>query len=300
MQAFRSTHVALLTVMVLLLSSSFAAIKVALEGLTPWQLVAVRLWVAALVLSPWLLSRRREAPPVTAKLVAVGLLSTAIPFALLAWAELHVEAGRAGVLFAVGPLVAGALLSLLRQADRPSPRQWGALAIGSAGIAVALPFSDIATSTSAGLVLLAVFAYALGGVLLPSVVCGVRPVRACAHAALWGAGLAGLAALVEGAPVTLSWQAIGAAVWLGLGPTALAFLIRYRLTLTVGYGFVSWAGYFVPVLALVWAAALVGERPRPSWLLGLAAILIGLRINWRARETPSTTDATPVRPPALH
>jgi drug/metabolite transporter (DMT)-like permease len=73
------------------------------------------------------------------------------------------------------------------------------------------------------------------------------------------------------------------AVWLNVLYLALAgsvasFIAFYWLVRRVGAGIASMTSYFVPVLTLVMAVVLLGDRPQPLQLVGGAVILTGVRV----------------------
>jgi drug/metabolite transporter (DMT)-like permease len=73
------------------------------------------------------------------------------------------------------------------------------------------------------------------------------------------------------------------AVWLNVLYLALAgsvasFIAFYWLVRRVGAGIASMTSYFVPVLTLVMAVVLLGDRPQPLQLVGGLVILGGVRL----------------------
>jgi drug/metabolite transporter (DMT)-like permease len=73
------------------------------------------------------------------------------------------------------------------------------------------------------------------------------------------------------------------AVWLNVLYLALAgsvasFIAFYWLVRRVGAGIASMTSYFVPVLTLVMAVVLLGDRPQPLQLVGGLVILAGMRL----------------------
>jgi drug/metabolite transporter (DMT)-like permease len=73
------------------------------------------------------------------------------------------------------------------------------------------------------------------------------------------------------------------AVWLNVLYLALlgsvaSFIVFYWLVRRVGAGIASMTSYFVPVLTLVMAVVLLGDRPQPLQLVGGLVILAGVRV----------------------
>jgi drug/metabolite transporter (DMT)-like permease len=67
-------------------------------------------------------------------------------------------------------------------------------------------------------------------------------------------------------------------LYLGLVPTALAYLIRFRQMTRFHYTFVSFAGYLVPVFAAFWGVVLLDESVTPQAIGALLVILLGIAL----------------------
>jgi drug/metabolite transporter (DMT)-like permease len=87
--------------------------------------------------------------------------------------------------------------------------------------------------------------------------------------------------------VDLPWMAapstgsIAAIIWLGIGPTALATILYFRLIAAAGPTFMAIVNYLSPIVALLAGVLLMGERPGPTAIAGLTLILLG--IGWSRR-----------------
>jgi len=88
------------------------------------------------------------------------------------------------------------------------------------------------------------------------------------------------------APWTLapSASSVAAIVWLGLGPTAVATILYFRLISSAGPTFMSLVNYLSPAVAVFLGVSLLGEKPGVSAYSGLALILGGIAVSqWRRR-----------------
>ena len=72
--------------------------------------------------------------------------------------------------------------------------------------------------------------------------------------------------------------AAGSVLALGLGGTALAYLLYYRLLASVGATRTLSVTYLLPVTALAYGAVLLSERVTFPMLAGLALILLGVSL----------------------
>src|SRR6056297_783205 len=124
--------------------ASFMAVSVALQGVGPLTVVAVRLSLGAVFLLALRratgrgLPRRRgpEAGRLWAFIVAMGLFSNALPFFLLSWGQQVVASGFAGVCMAAVPLLVLPLAHFLVPGERMHFRRAIGFVMGTLGVAV--------------------------------------------------------------------------------------------------------------------------------------------------------------------
>ena len=84
---------------------------------------------------------------------------------------------------------------------------------------------------------------------------------------------------------TYSNPSLFSLLYLGVFSTALALLIRYSLILQVGYTFVSYTGFLVPVFAVIFGALLLDEQLSMNAYIALLLVLLALAIS---RLNPQT------------
>jgi len=91
-------------------------------------------------------------------------------------------------------------------------------------------------------------------------------------------------ALAIDRPWTLdpSASSVAAIFWLGVGPTAVASIVYFRLIALAGPSFMSLVNYLSPVMALALGVGVLGETPGANAYLGLALILSGIAFARRA------------------
>jgi drug/metabolite transporter (DMT)-like permease len=114
-------YVPLLLLLTGLWGSSFLFIEVALDGVEPTVLIALRLLTAAVVLVPFV--ALRQGAPAFRRLragwqpvVVLGAINAAIPFTLIAWGQKHIDSGIAAIANASVPI----FVALLAIRFRPS------------------------------------------------------------------------------------------------------------------------------------------------------------------------------------
>lgn len=278
---------------------NWPAVKIALGEWPPFTLRLLGLGSAALLLlalARWQGRPLRLRPQDGPALVIGGLLAIAAFNLCTAWAQLSTSTSRAAVLTFTMPMMT-ALLSRLWLGERLQPRQAWALAIGTAGVAllarpVLASWADGGTAHALrGLLLplLAAFGWAAGTVLLqrwpPT---GDRVVLTAWQLAL-GAACGGLGALLAGEPPP-AWPLsprVALALAFHIGPaTALAYWAWFELSGKVSATVSSLTTLMVPVVGVLGAMALVGDRPGLHDGAGFMLVLTGAamaQIGLRAR-----------------
>lgn len=131
----------LIIALALLWGSGFFWIKLALDGLGPFQLTFARLALGALVLGAIVAVRRLPLPrtrSMWAHLTVAALIANAIPYTLFAVAEQTVASSLAGTINATTPLWTAVIAATVGVERLASPRRVVGLAIGFGGALVLL------------------------------------------------------------------------------------------------------------------------------------------------------------------
>jgi drug/metabolite transporter (DMT)-like permease len=269
-----------LVVLAALWGASFLFMRVAVPELGPVALMALRVGIATAFLVPALAMRggladlRGHLWPV----LVVGAINSALPFSLFAYATLSVTAGFASILNATSPLWGG-LVAHLWLKDRLTPSRTLGLFVGFGGVAVLVLGRASFRPGGAGLAVVAALAatlsYGVAASYAKRHLAGVNPLAVAAGSQL-GATLLLLplaAALWPAHPV--SGRAWGAAAALGVGCTAVAYVLYFRLIANVGPARAIAVTFLIPPFAVLWGALFLGESVTARMLLGSAIILAG-------------------------
>jgi len=254
---------------------SFLFMRVAVPSFGPYALVEVRLLLGALVLLPFLWTARAQFPARRWRwLVPIGLINSAIPFVLFAWAAQRAPAAIGAICNAMTVLFA-ALIAFLFFGEKIGLRRAIALLVGFTGVVVLATAKvsglSIGTAVIAGS--LAALLYGLGVNLVKRHMAGLPP-AASAGATLGSAALVMLPMAVTHwpeAPIpVLSWAC---AIALGVVCTGLAFLMFYRLIARIGPARASTVTYLVPMFGALFAWLFLGEPVTLAMLVAGALIL---------------------------
>ena len=274
----------------LIWGASFPGVTIALEGLAPLWVAAVRIVIGALTLLGVALVmgvRLRVSGTVMAFAAAMAVLSNAAPFFLLSWSQQHVTSGFAGITMAAIPLfVLGMAHAFVAGEQLTRPKAVG-FALGLVGVAVligpgvlARTGSDFERVAQLGC-LGAALCYAAGSIVTRRCP-DVHPVGF----GVWALSLASLlmvpvALAVEGVPALPETRPLLAVIYLGLMPTGLATLLLVKIIRTAGPSFLAQVNYHVPVWSLALGVAFLGEPLAARYLLALAIIVGGLMLARR-------------------
>src|SRR5687768_5698114 len=172
---------AMLTVLAAIWGASYLFIRVAAPAVGPFPLMAARVVVAGAVLAALALAAG-QLPTLRGRIRAyllLGLVNAAIPFTLIAAAELYVTASLAGIVTTTAPLFS-ALVAAVWLKTPLTARTVGGLLLGTAGVAVLVGWSPLPLTTEALIAVaaltIAAFCYGRGALYPRSAVRDVTPV----------------------------------------------------------------------------------------------------------------------------
>ena len=208
----------------------------------------------------------------------MGIFSTALPFVLIAWAMLSLTAGLASILNAATPIFT-AVIAALWLHDRLNKSQMLGLVIGFAGVLLlAADKADFKPGGSGWAIvamLLATLSYGVGANMTKHYLGGVPPLVNAAGSQLvstlilsplawwfWPAKM----------PENMAW---GAVIALGVGCTALAFLMFFRLIATIGAARTITVTFLIPLFGVLWGSLFLNETVNAGMLVGGGIVILG-------------------------
>jgi drug/metabolite transporter (DMT)-like permease len=287
---------ALLLALVAMWGSSFMFNKLSVATVPPATVVAGRLTLGALTLLVLMVGRGLRLPPfgpIWGAYALLGVIGNALPFYLIAWGQQVVDSALAGILIAAMPLGTLVLAHFVVHGERMTRYRVGGFALGFLGIVFLMEPPAAQSIGGAAVPVLAQLAV-LGGALCYSAnsVLARLLVKTDFLAAATGTLLVAAVlmlpfALLHDRPWTLQPSAASAAsiAWLGVGPTAIATILYFRLISSAGPTFMSMVNYLSPAVAVFLGVTLLGEKPGVSAYAGLALILMGIALSrWRSRS----------------
>lgn len=286
---------ALLAALALIWGSSFLSNRAALEGAGVFTVVFLRVASGAVLIWAYVALRRLPVPrhPIyLGHFLIMGLLNNAIPFSLIVWGQKHIDSGLASILNASTAIFGALVAAVVFTDERLSARKATGIAVGFAGVVVAIGPDALKgfDLTSAGqlAVLGAALSYGFAGAYARFAIRGLRPEVAAAGMLTGGAiWTLPILLLTEGVPsfdyAPSVWIAM---LWLGVGCSALAYLLYYRILAMAGAANLALVTLLIPPVAILAGWAVYGERLGWAEALGFATLALGLLILNRRPKTP--------------
>ncbi|HSS67350.1 MAG TPA: EamA family transporter [Nocardioidaceae bacterium] len=284
----------------------YLLIKVAVEEISPAQLVLGRTSLAALLLLPVALARSAVMPVLREwrPLLAYSLIEIAIPWVALGSAETRLPSSTTGLLIAAVPLVGLAVAFLSGRAEQLSPTAWLGLGLGIAGVA-ALVGLDVSGSDlgAVGEIGIVVVCYALGPAILARSLAHLPGLGVVALSLTFTALLYVPIVLVsDGVPSGLpSGKVVLSVALLAVVCTAAAFLMLFALVGEVGPVRATTITYVNPAVAVL-AGVIILDEPFTVWTaVGFVLVVAGsFLVNRRPRRTEEHDSAgAPGQPVAV-
>lgn len=307
-RAFGAKRLAAYAATWIIWGSTYLAIRVAVQEMPPFLLVAVRSLLAGGILVGWAMLRGQEKPnraQVGAALFT-GVLFFLIGHGGLFWAEQHVASGPAALMIATEHfwmLLAGLAVGQVIA----TRRAWAGVAIGLGGVALLTlggAGSGAVDPVGAAVLLVAAAAWGVGTLYFT----GARKPSSQAYAAgiplLSGGVLVGLLSIAAGEPgsfalAEVSAVSIGALLYLVLFGSVMAFTAYSWLVETEGPSRALSFTYVNPLVAVLLGAAVLGE-PLTFRVAGAAVAIIGAVVlivgGTASHPTPPRADAHPLEP----
>jgi drug/metabolite transporter (DMT)-like permease len=212
----------------------------------------------------------------------VGVIGSAMPFALIAYATLTVTAGYASILNATTPMF-GALVAWIWLGDRLKPSGIIGLLIGFAGVFVLvwgrgeIPTLQLGTAVAAALT--ATLLYALAATTTKRYLAEVHPLALATLSQLFAAASLlplALLAVPEQMPSVKAWWSV---ILLGIASTGIAYVIYFKLISQVGPTKTLTVTYLIPAFGLFWGWLFLDEQIGLSMVAGCLLILLGVGLT---------------------
>ena len=266
--------------------SSFLFMRMGAAEFGPLATAWARVCVATLFLFPFMLWQGHWTlfKSKWKIILCFGVFNSALPFALFAYAVMHISTGLSAILNAAVPLFA-AVVAWLWLGDRLNRWRIAGLFIGFMGVTLlasnqtsfhteANPDASLwGQYTAIAACLVATLCYAISGCFTKKFMPNLPPLVSSTGSQL-GASLAlalpALWALPEDMPSSQAWLSV---IMLGVACTGIAYILYFRLVNRAGPAKALTVTFLIPVFALIYAVAFLNETVTLSMvLLGMVVV----------------------------
>ncbi|WP_198662982.1 DMT family transporter [Cohaesibacter intestini] len=294
MQSPTLRHWLMLAILILSWGSAILLTRVAVNDLPPLWVTAGRVTTGAATLLAYRLIFVRK--PFSLGwhhlpwLLWLALLSSALPFLLIAWGTQYTSAAIAGILMGTIPLSVLGLAHILLPDEKLTRNKAIGFLIGFIGVVLIINPTAGSLSLDGNseligqiAIFIASFCYALNSVSTRRMPPADNIDKATAVLITASLILIALCLLFEPftgldrAPME-KWLIL---LYLGIVPTALATLVLFVLMSQTSAGFVATSNYMIPIVTALGGMIFLGESLALITLIGFAIILLGLLLSQR-------------------
>jgi drug/metabolite transporter (DMT)-like permease len=263
--------------------SAYLFIKIGVETLTPWTLIASRLAIGVVVLGGVLVAAREPLPRSArtyAHLFVLSIIYIAIPFFLITTAEQTVDSALAAIIQSSVPLFVFLIAAVSLHDEPITLSRLAGLLVGFAGVVVLLSGGLLvtgSTSVSGELALVAAsVCYAGGAVYARRFLRGVRPMTTAFMQVFYAFLIAVVLAFVVERPLdtVVTPQTLAVIAWLGAFSSGLAYVAFFRLLSRWGATRTALVAYLFPVVGIALGVA-VRNEPIDARIIGGTILVVG-------------------------
>jgi len=281
---------AILVGLAALFALNFPMTKVAVAALEPWVVVAVRLGIAAVVLSALMFYAGLNFPSwgkIWWPLILSAFFGHTLPFSLLSWGQGQIDAGLTAMLMATMPLFTLLLAQLFTDDEKPTRYSVTGFAVALGGIILLFGPDKLASLTNQSLgqyaAMTAAMSYGVNAIVTKSLVGLAWQQSSAAFMCLAFVMSLPMMVLVDFTNISTDLTVWSAVLYSGLIATAFAAVIILVIIRRTSASFLSQINFLVPVFGVLFSILLLGEVLPPDALIALFIILLGVAI---ARRRP--------------
>ena len=256
-----------------------------LEGMEPLQIVSMRMLLAAVFIAPFFFMKMQKYSFYDHgfSFLLIGLLNTALPFTLFAFASVNLGAGALSILQATVPILTALILFSLYKGEYSHFKLLGVL-IGFSGLFLLVGPSGELDLFSSILCVIASLSYAIAGIYLSKT------------PDFMSNSFIGMGSIIVGAILLLpfifnyydGYVSLSSKAWLylallGVINTSLAYVIFIKLIKRIGPINASFVTYLVPVSSISLGIVVLDEIFTLDMLAGSLLIFLGVFFANRAK-----------------
>ena len=266
--------------------SSYLFIKIGVETLTPFTLIALRLGIGLILLATVVMLAREtlpREPRIYGHLLVMALINITIPFFLITTAEQTTDSALAAIINGSVPLFTIVIAALLLDDEPITINRLVGLAVGFIGVVVIVSrgLGSAESSLSGELALIgSSISYAAGAVYARRNVRGLRPMIPALFQVGFAFVITAVLALLTERPFQTQFRpdAVFAVVWLGILGSGFAYLAVFRLFRNWGATRTTLVAYLLPVWGIVLGYVVLHEAIDARIILGTGLVIGGVAL----------------------
>ena len=279
-------RVALYAVMTTVWGSSFFFTALALDAFTPFQIVFIRMLLATVILAGVVAVIRPRWPRsarLWAHFVLLGLISIALPYTLLTWAQVWVNSSTAIVLSSTTPIFVFLIATLGLRTEVFGIGRMLAVALAFAGVIV-LTLGAPAGSSSlfwSAIIVVTSANYAVANVYTKRFVSQLHPLLTALLQLGFGTLWLAPVLLITGdwrMPTEVGWPSLLAVLELGVLGSAFGYVMFFYFIATWGSTITSLNTYLQPLVGIALGVLVLAERPGWQAWAGMGIVLAGVAL----------------------
>jgi len=271
----------------LIWGTTYAAIKIGSDSTPPMVGLAIRYGIALLVLFPIIRITGRKIPVDRASVklyLVAGVFNMALSYLCTYWAMNFIPSSLSSILWATFPLFNGILAHMMIPSEHLNVRRLTSIIISMIGVILILSDQKLVFNTQVLIgcivVLLGVLIGAYSNIYIKRFGDNYDPLILTAVSLLIGGliHLFGAFLLSQFADMTWSLRNIGAAAYLGIFGSAMAFFMYYSLLRKIEVVKMSFVTFLSPIVASLVGLTLLHEIITFKEIGGIFLIFCGLFI----------------------
>ncbi len=273
----------LLTILSLIWASAFFNIKIATESFGPITIAFLRVFFGSIPVLILCFYKKITIEAFSKDwywFMLIGLINLVIPFFLIAYGVKSVQSNLAAILMSTTPLSSTILGHFYTKNEKFNFVKTIGILIGFAGIIYLFSDNILINENnflSAILILLGSTCYVIGGVLTLKI-SKKRNENVTSSILIWATIiLLPLTFIIElPSQIIPSFNSSVSVIYLGIVPTGIAWLLRFRILKKNGLIFQSQVSYLIPIFGIFLGYVFLKELITYKVLISLIAVVIGI------------------------
>ena len=267
---------------------SYVFIRLTVGHVAPLVMAESRLLIGAIGIFVFALFKKswREniipAKKDLARITIIASFNSVIPFTLFTYAMQYLNAGLGAILNSTSPIWT-AIIGAIWLKDRLTYSRILGLALGCTGIIFLMWGKAHFSVGGLGMPILAslgvTLSYGIATNYMKLYGSGIHPLSLAFTSMLIGSFMLAIPAAIHLPTESLSLVVWTCIIGLGIGSTAIAYILFYRLIDDAGPTVAITVTFIVPLFSVLWGDIFLGEKPTLNMLIGGLIIILGTALT---------------------